>query len=107
MNYFDRYPHLMTSALGLPYWAIHLRTVNNINMIVALFLAVVVAVTQSLGAGVVYAAIFIVSRLVVAGIGGFLAQQDFMLGSMILATLVLIALNALLGMHFFGVWSPV
>jgi hypothetical protein len=82
MNEFERYPHLMSAALGLPPWAMHLRTLNNLNTLAAIGLAIFVAFSQSLGSGVAYAAIYIVGCLVVAGIGSNLAQRGSMLGNL-------------------------
>ena len=105
MNDFDRYPNLMTAALGLPPWAIHLRALNNINMLVAFGLALIVAFSQSFGAGLAYAGIFIAGKLVISGIGSVLASQGSMLMAIMIATVVLLALNGLLALHFFGIWS--
>ena len=64
------------------------------------------AFSGSFGSGVAYAAIYMVGRLIVAGIGSALAQRGSMLASILLATVVLITFNLTLALHFFGVWSP-
>lgn len=106
MNEFERNPQLMSALLGLPSWAVHLRTLNNLNTLAAIGLAIFVAFSGSFGSGVAYAAIYTVGWSIVASIGSAIAQRGSMLASILLATVVLITLNLALALHFFGVWSP-
>ena len=106
MDEFERYPNLMNVVLGIPQWVKHLRTLNNLNTLAAIILAIVVGFSQSFGSGLVYAAIYFIGWLVVAGIGSFLVQQGSMVGSIIIATVVLVTLNIVLTLYFFGIWSP-
>ena len=105
MNEFERDPHLMSVALGLPPWVVHLRTLNNLNTLVAIGLAIFVAFSESFGSGAAYAAIYIVGWSIVAGIGSALAEQGSILASILLATVILMTLNLALALHFFGFWS--
>lgn len=97
----------MTAALGLPPWAIHLRTVNNLNTLAALILAVIVAFTGSFGAGAIYFGLYAVAWLIVAVIGSKLAQSNSMLASIVVGAIILISVNLTLALYFFKVWSPV
>jgi len=54
MNEFEKSPNLMNAALGLPPWAVHIRTMNNLNTLTAIVLAIVVGLAKSTGAGIAY-----------------------------------------------------
>ncbi len=75
MDEFERYPNLMSAVLGIPPWAKHLRTLNNLNTLAAIILAIVVGFSQSLGNGLTYAAIYLLGWLIVAGVGSTLAGK--------------------------------
>ena len=105
MNDFDRYPEFMSTMLGLPSWAVYLRPLNSLNSLAAFSLAVFVGFSESLLAGIVYAAIYVGGSFIVKVGGSFLAELDLMLISIVLSTIVLVAINVLLALHFLEVWS--
>ncbi|MBU2676124.1 MAG: hypothetical protein KJP16_03505 [Gammaproteobacteria bacterium] len=107
MNEFEKYPNLMMAVLGLPPWATHLRTLNNLNTLAAVILAIVVALTKSIGAGAIYFGLYTVAWLLVAAIGSKLAQSKSMLASIVVAAIILITVNVTLALHFLEVWSPI
>lgn len=107
MNDHERYPDLARLALDLPSWAIHLRTLNNINTIFAVLLAIAVGFSASIGSGFVYLALFVVGRFLIGGLSVVLAQSGSVLTSIVIGSLTSALLNVALAFHYFGVWSLV
>lgn len=107
-NDFERYPDLIWAALGLPPWAMRLRMLISLNGSAAIVLVVIVGFVQSLCSGLAYAGIYFAGSFIVRAVASRLAAQGSMrmLASIVVGTIVHVALNLGLALHFFGIWSP-
>lgn len=97
-----QFPNLTRALFGLPTWARHIRTVNNVNVAVAVLLAVILATNKSLGSGVVYAGLFFGLRMVSAKVGDTMSRSVGMLNALLAVTGFMVLVNAFLLLYFFG-----
>lgn len=96
-----QFPHLARALLGLPAWARHIRTVNNINLAAAVLLALVLAASRSLGYSLVYLALFFGLRVVSAKVGDMMSRSTGALNALLFVTGFMILANIFLLLQFF------
>jgi hypothetical protein len=100
------FPHLYSALVGLPPWAMHLRTVNKLVVLVAVGVAVYFWVSEGMRFSVSYIIFFFLGYFAIALFGFLIARSGPLFLSIILGTVLLIAYQILLILHFFRVWSP-
>lgn len=102
---FEQYPHLMNAVLGLQPWARHIRTINNINTGIMIFLVIIISVGRDFTSGLLYAGLFFAFRVLSAVVGQVVSGYVGMLSALIGTTVAMVIANILLFLHFSRIWS--